>query len=131
MKTLQKMLDSLPKADAAQITAALNSLIEAAMEAGRKSARDEILKKLQGDAPAPERRRRGKVKDDGKTYEMPEGLPESGFLNSKQLIEFVPFNRSSLGTKSKNGTFPAPTKMDGLFVWDVKDVRKWFKDHAP
>lgn len=58
-------------------------------------------------------------------------LPETGFVRQKQLVSFIPFSRTTLWRKVRDGEFPAPVRLSaGITAWKVELVRKWIEDHS-
>jgi prophage regulatory protein len=59
-------------------------------------------------------------------------LPETGFVRQKQLAMIIPFSRTTLWRKVKDGEFPAPVHLSaGITAWKVELIRKWIEDQAP
>lgn len=53
-------------------------------------------------------------------------LPETGFIRQKQLAAIIPFSRTTLWRKVRNGEFPAPIRLSaGITAWKVELVRAW------
>lgn len=53
-------------------------------------------------------------------------IPETGFMRQWQVLLFVPFSKSTLWRRVKEGTFPAPVKLSpGVTVWRAEDIRAW------
>jgi prophage regulatory protein len=53
-------------------------------------------------------------------------LPATGFVRQKQLEAILPFSRTTLWRRIKDGTFPAPVKLSpGCTAWRVEEVRAW------
>jgi predicted DNA-binding transcriptional regulator AlpA len=43
-----------------------------------------------------------------------------------QVLLFVPFSKSTLWRRVKEGTFPAPVKLSpGVTAWRAEDIRSW------
>jgi len=60
----------------------------------------------------------------GKTRTLP--LPETGFLRLPVVMKYVPFKRSTIYQKVKDGSFPAPCKLSPRVVaWKVEDIIAW------
>ncbi len=56
-------------------------------------------------------------------------LPETGYVRQSQLLLFVPFSRSTLWRRVKDGSFPAPVKLSPkVTAWRVEDVRRWMAE---
>ena len=56
-------------------------------------------------------------------------LPETGFVRQKLLLSFVPFSKSTLWRRVKEGVFPAPIRLSvGITAWRAEDVRRWIDD---
>ena len=58
-------------------------------------------------------------------------LPKSGYSRINQLLPFVPFARSTLWRKSKNGEFVKPVKFNGVTAWSNAAVWQWMRDNDP
>jgi prophage regulatory protein len=57
-----------------------------------------------------------------------QSIPQTGFLRVPQVLQFVPFGRSTLWLKVKQGEFPAPRKLsDRVSAWRAEDVRAWIE----
>ena len=46
-------------------------------------------------------------------------------LRIEQVLELVPFARSSLYRAIKAGEFPAPIKFGGVSLWSNQEIRAW------
>lgn len=46
-------------------------------------------------------------------------------LRIEQVLELVPFARSSLYRSIKAGEFPAPVKHGGMSLWCNEEIRVW------
>jgi prophage regulatory protein len=58
--------------------------------------------------------------------ESPYTLPTMGFVRQRQLETLLPFSRTTLWRRIKDGTFPAPVKLSpGCTAWRVEEVRAW------
>jgi len=58
-----------------------------------------------------------------------ETLPETGYIRLETLVKFIPFGRSTIWRKSKQGTFPKPVKLSAnITAWRAEDVRAWMSD---
>ncbi|ABM41755.1 phage transcriptional regulator, AlpA [Acidovorax sp. JS42] len=56
-------------------------------------------------------------------------LPETGFVRQKLLLSFVPFSKSTLWRRVKEGLFPAPIRLSvGITAWRAEDVRRWIAE---
>ena len=65
-----------------------------------------------------------------KQTELPKtpALPADGFIRIKQLIRFIPFSRTTIWRKVKDGQFPRPVKLSAyVTAWRVADVRGWIE----
>lgn len=65
-----------------------------------------------------------------KQSELPEtlALPTEGFIRVKQLVRFIPFSRTTVWRKVKDGAFPRPVKLSAyVTAWRVADVRDWIE----
>lgn len=61
----------------------------------------------------------------------PAALPATGFVRQKQLIAFIPFSRTTLWRKVRDGEFPKPERLSaGITAWKVELVRKWIIEHS-
>lgn len=59
-------------------------------------------------------------------------LPETGFIRQKQLAAIIPFSRTTLWRKVRDGEFPAPIRLSaGITAWKVELVRAWIVAHSP
>lgn len=57
-------------------------------------------------------------------------LPAEGFARQPIVLSVVPFGRSTLWLKVKQGAFPAPVKLsERISAWRVADVRRWISEH--
>lgn len=68
-----------------------------------------------------------------KQIELPEtlALPAEGFVRVKQLVRFIPFSRTTIWRKVKDGAFPRPIKLSSyVTAWRVADVREWIAQAA-
>ena len=55
-------------------------------------------------------------------------LPETGFIRLPRLLTFIPFSRSTLYLKVKQGTFPAPVKLsERVAAWKVETIREYIE----
>lgn len=51
-------------------------------------------------------------------------LPATGFLRERQVLQYFPFSRSTLWSKVRAKTFPAPVKIsDNMTAWRSEDIR--------
>lgn len=58
-------------------------------------------------------------------------LPDTGFIRQKQLATIIPFSRTTLWRKVRDGEFPAPERLSpGITAWKVELVRQWIADHS-
>ena len=58
-------------------------------------------------------------------------LPATGFVRQKQLAAIIPFSRTTLWRKVRNGEFPAPERLSaGITAWKVELIRKWIIEHS-
>lgn len=59
-------------------------------------------------------------------------LPATGFVRQKQLALIIPFSRTTLWRKVKDGEFPAPVHLSAnVTAWKVELIRKWIEDQTP
>lgn len=57
-------------------------------------------------------------------------LPQEGYAREWQVRGHVPFGRSTLWARVRQGTFPAPVKLsERVTAWRVADVRRWIAQH--
>lgn len=62
----------------------------------------------------------------------PASLPETGFVRQKQLAAIIPFSRTTLWRKVRDGEFPAPVHLSaGITAWKVELVRQWIAEQSP
>ena len=55
-------------------------------------------------------------------------LPATGYVRLPELRRIIPFGRSTIWRKAKNGTFPKPVKLsEGITAWKVEDIRAWME----
>jgi prophage regulatory protein len=55
-------------------------------------------------------------------------LPPDGFVRLSTLLKCIPFSRSTLYAKVKNGSFPAPCKLsERIVAWAVEDIRAFIE----
>lgn len=53
-------------------------------------------------------------------------LPAEGFIRIRHLVRFIPFSRTTIWRKVKEGAFPRPVKLSSdITAWRVADVRAW------
>ena len=51
-------------------------------------------------------------------------IPETGFLRLPQVLQFIPFSKSNLWARVRDGSFPAPVKLGPrVTAWRVADIR--------
>lgn len=49
-------------------------------------------------------------------------------LRERELLKVIPFSKSTLWRKIKDGTFPAPVKISTkVIVWLSDDIDHWFR----
>jgi prophage regulatory protein len=64
------------------------------------------------------------------TSEQPDplaGFPFTGFVREKDLLRFIPVDRSTIWRWVASGTFPSPQKLsDGVTAWSAAAVRAHF-----
>lgn len=54
-------------------------------------------------------------------------LQQTGFVRQKQLLNFVPYSKTTLWRRVKTGDFPAPIRLSaGITAWRAEDVHQWF-----
>lgn len=59
-------------------------------------------------------------------------LPATGFVRQKQLAVIIPFSRTTLWRKVKDGEFPAPVHLSArVTAWKVELIRKWIEEQSP
>jgi predicted DNA-binding transcriptional regulator AlpA len=62
---------------------------------------------------------------------MKHPLPETGFIRLTQLLTFIPFSKSTVWLKVRQGTFPAPVKLSvRVTAWRVEDIREYIEKAA-
>jgi prophage regulatory protein len=65
------------------------------------------------------------------TTAAPASLPATGFIRQKQLAAIIPFSRTTLWRKVRDGEFPAPERLSlGITAWKVELVRQWIAEHS-
>ncbi len=53
-------------------------------------------------------------------------MPTTGFHRQVQVLKLVPFSKSTLWRRVKEGSFPKPLKLsDRVTVWRVEDIKLW------
>jgi prophage regulatory protein len=58
-------------------------------------------------------------------------LPATGFQRQVQVLKLVPFSKSTLWRRVKEGTFPRPLKLsDRVTVWRAEDIRQWINQQG-
>jgi len=58
-------------------------------------------------------------------------LPETGFIRLSQLRTFIPFSKSTIWLKVRQGTFPPPVKLSArVTAWRVEDIRAFIENAA-
>lgn len=58
-------------------------------------------------------------------------LPAKGFGRAKDILPFLPFGKTELWRRSKNGLFVAPFKLsEGITCWDYALVHKWLDEQG-
>lgn len=63
--------------------------------------------------------------------DQPYILPETGFIRQKQLANIIPFSRTTLWRKVKDGEFPAPVHLSaGITAWRVETIRAWIESQV-
>jgi prophage regulatory protein len=59
-------------------------------------------------------------------------LPEIGFIRLPQLLTLIPFAKSTLWLKVRQGVFPAPVKLSQrVTAWSVRDIRAYIDGLTP
>jgi prophage regulatory protein len=67
-----------------------------------------------------------------KNTTQPASLPATGFIRQKQLVAIIPFSRTTLWRKVREGEFPAPVHLSAnVTAWKVELIRKWIDDQSP
>ena len=62
---------------------------------------------------------------------FPEELPRFGFVREPQVLRVIPWKRSTLWSKAKNGDFPRPVKLSArVTAWRCEDVWAWIEAHG-
>ena len=55
------------------------------------------------------------------------GLPSTGFIRERQLLQLLPFARGTLLNMTAAGEFPPKYKLSkGVTVWSCAEVIEWF-----
>ena len=63
--------------------------------------------------------------------EQAQDLPRSGFVREAVVLRHIPFGRSTLWSKSKNGEFPRPIKLSKrITAWRAEEVWAWIEAHG-
>jgi len=58
-------------------------------------------------------------------------LPATGFIRQKQLASIIPFSRTTLWRKVKDGEFPAPVHLSArVTAWKVELIRDWIEKQS-
>ena len=58
-------------------------------------------------------------------------LPQTGFQRQVHVLKLVPFSKSTLWRRVKDGTFPQPLKLSNrVTVWRVEDIRLWIEQQG-
>lgn len=58
-------------------------------------------------------------------------LPQVGFLRQAQVLQFIPFSKSTLWRRVQTRTFPEPVKLsERVTVWRVEDIRQWIAEQG-
>lgn len=53
-------------------------------------------------------------------------LPSEGFVRINQLLNFVPFSRTTVWRLTKTGEFPKPVRLsNAVTAWRIEDIRDW------
>lgn len=56
-------------------------------------------------------------------------LPNTGYIRLKDLLRFVPVNKSHLWAWVKKGKFPKPVKLDlKITAWKAEDIHEWINN---
>jgi len=59
---------------------------------------------------------------------QPADLPRIGYAREPQILRVIPWGRSTLWSKAKNGEFPKPVKLSGrITAWRCEDVWAWME----
>ena len=63
--------------------------------------------------------------------EQPQALPKIGYIRLALLITFIPFSKSTIWRKSKNGTFPKYYKIsDNITAWKAEEIHAWMNEQG-
>lgn len=54
-------------------------------------------------------------------------LPEEGLVKLPAVEAFTSLKKSTIYKCVREGTFPAPVKVAGATLWNVKDLREWLE----
>lgn len=66
-----------------------------------------------------------------KPIDQPYVLPSTGFIRQKQLAGIIPFSRTTLWRKVRDGEFPAPVHLSaGITAWKVELIRAWIESRV-
>ena len=58
--------------------------------------------------------------------QIPQALPETGFVRQSLVLVYVPFSKSTLWAKVARGEFPQPHKISSrVTAWRAEDIRRW------
>ncbi len=61
----------------------------------------------------------------------PAQLPATGYIRARQLLNVIPFGRSTLWLKVSRGEFPAPVRLsERVTAWRCETVREWMDAKA-
>lgn len=62
---------------------------------------------------------------------QPAQLPATGYIRARQLLNFIPFGRSTLWLKVSRGEFPAPVRLsERVTAWRCEVIREWIDAKA-
>ncbi|WP_394752657.1 helix-turn-helix transcriptional regulator [Crenothrix sp.] len=58
----------------------------------------------------------------------PDELPKSGYIRINTLVQFIPFSKTTIWRKCRNGTFPAAIKLsDKITAFSAEAVHEWLQ----
>lgn len=61
-----------------------------------------------------------------KQLQIPQTLPETGFIRLPQVLKIASFSRATLWRRCAAGTFPKPIRLSAnISAWRVQEVLAW------
>lgn len=89
-----------------------------------------LMDKSADEVCAPKVGKQGKAKKKEVAVQPISDLPNDSYLREWQLLQYLPFSRSTLYRMMAKGEFPSSVKVaDKVSAWRVEDVRKWIAEH--